>query len=331
MPPCLQVESTAGDKTPMPELQHNLQLLVDLCEAEIQRLDGRLRHEQDTATLLAREQERLEAEAKAQASAAERLAHIASEVGRCEESGAGAATSLAEVEAVYSSLARSFREEYVLYNLAAAALAHAMPRLQAAMQGWSPLSEPARGTSDFTRWRPLLESANARGPLGGDYNIFEDEGPSMFGGGGRRGGGGGVQQDPYLALVTEVVLPPLRAACTAQWQPRDPEPLLAFLESWEPLLPPAVLAHLLDMLVMPKLRIAVGQWEPRQETVPIHAWLHPWLPYLGRQLEELYPGIRHKLQVALQVGATPTCTCTCVLMYLEDVGPKKKGKASYVM
>lgn len=51
-----------GDKTPMPELQHNLQLLVDLCEADIQKLDARLRHEQDTATLLSKDKSRLEEE-----------------------------------------------------------------------------------------------------------------------------------------------------------------------------------------------------------------------------------------------------------------------------
>ena len=43
---------------PMPELQHNLRLLVDLAEADITRTDGQLRHAQDTAVLLGREQVR---------------------------------------------------------------------------------------------------------------------------------------------------------------------------------------------------------------------------------------------------------------------------------
>ena len=41
-------------------------------------------------------------------------------------------------------------------------------------------------------------------------------------------------------------------------------------------------------------------WEPRRETVPLHAWLHPWLPMLQARLQDLHPGIRFKLATALQ-------------------------------
>lgn len=38
-------EGTEGDPGPVPELQHNLRLLVDLAEADIHRIDGKLRQE----------------------------------------------------------------------------------------------------------------------------------------------------------------------------------------------------------------------------------------------------------------------------------------------
>ena len=57
-----QEEEASGDAVPMPELQHNLRLLVDLAEADIRKIDARLRHAQDTAVLLGREQARGAAE-----------------------------------------------------------------------------------------------------------------------------------------------------------------------------------------------------------------------------------------------------------------------------
>ena len=36
--------------------------------------------------------------------------------------------------------------------------------------------------------------------------------------------------------------------------------------------------HVLHSLL--QLAAAVEAWDPRQERVPLHAWLHPWLPAL---------------------------------------------------
>ena len=46
---------------------------------------------------------------------------------------------------------------------------------------------------------------------------------------------------------------------------------------------------------MLKLIATVDIWDPHRETVPVHAWLHTWLPLLGQHIEPLYPTIRYKL------------------------------------
>lgn len=44
-----ETEEDTGSAVPMPELQHNMKLLVDMTEAEIRRLDTSLRQKEDTA------------------------------------------------------------------------------------------------------------------------------------------------------------------------------------------------------------------------------------------------------------------------------------------
>lgn len=55
------------------------------------------------------------------------------------------------------------------------------------------------------------------------------------------------------------MLPALSTAITNAWEPREPEPLLQFLEAWADLLPPAVQRHILDTLVLPKVETLIAQ------------------------------------------------------------------------
>jgi hypothetical protein len=45
--------------------------------------------------------------------------------------------------------------------------------------------------------------------------------------------------------------------------------------------PPWVLDNIRDQLVLPRVQHEVEEWNPMTDTVPIHAWIHPWLPLLG--------------------------------------------------
>ena len=75
--------------------------------------------------------------------------------------------------------------------------------------------------------------------------------------------------------------------------------MLHYLKRWEKLLLDLVLHNILDHIMMPKLTSAIYTWDPCKETMPIHAQLHPWLPFLGQHMEPLYPTIHYKLGNAL--------------------------------
>ena len=228
----------AGDLMPMPELQHNMSLLVDVAEADIQRIDGKLRHEKDTAVILGREQTRLQSEVEAAAAQVQRLNQILQTVSQCQS--ADTSVTITDIEQVYSRLKHNHREEYYMYNLPAAALAQALPWLTQLFASWSPLEDPSLGTAHFTRWRELLESEQQKRNA-----VFQTIGVAS--------------SDPYVQLCSAVVMPKLSRVVTNDWEPRNPEPMLQFMELWGPLLPGALQQQVLESLVFPKVGCHMGR------------------------------------------------------------------------
>lgn len=56
---------------------------------------------------------------------------------------------------------------------------------------------------------------------------------------------------------------------------------------WNPVLPQWIMDNIRDQLVLPRLQAEVDSWNPLTDTVPVHAWIHPWLPLLGKM--KFYP------------------------------------------
>ena len=56
-----------------------------------------------------------------------------------------------------------------------------------------------------------------------------------------------------MQLTTSTVLPPVASALTNEWEPRNPEPALQWLDAWTDLLPASLINHILNNLIYPKV------------------------------------------------------------------------------
>ena len=276
---------------PMPELQHNLRLVVDLAEAAIRSTDARLRSQTDTRDALAREVRRFEAEKAAhEAEAGEAgasLEHLLSACGLATSS----PDSLSALRSSFGRVRASHPAAWASHGLASVAASAALPAFVSLFAAWDPLASPDYGVAELTAWMSLLagDAANAPPPA----HHFSAAPPDAL----------PPPSDAYSLLFEAAALPRLRSAVSRSWDALRPEPLLASLDAHASTFPRPLRASLLEACVLPKLEAAVGAWDPRDGSAcsahPPHAWLHPWLPLLGHRMAPTWHPLRAKLGASL--------------------------------
>jgi tuftelin-interacting protein 11 len=258
----------------LPELRHNIDLLLDQCEEELITTDRTLKHHKNRVEVLQREDEKIEVLLERERHEISTLTGVLESVEKLEAMHAQGGLDMNSARDMLAQLESKYPEEYRGLEMPYIAITIVVPLLKADLLGWNILEQPHRNFDEFLQWQELLSLSDR------DSEVQPDP------------------MDPFHALLWEAWMPCVRVSITS-WNTRQPDRLIRFLEAWQPLIPRWMRTNIRDHIILPKLQAAVEMWDPRTDVVPIHSWLHPWLPLLGDQLEIVYPTIRNKLASAL--------------------------------
>ncbi|XP_014216658.1 tuftelin-interacting protein 11 [Copidosoma floridanum] len=276
VPPDSNFSATADKQTTkvnfaLPELQHNLDTIVEMCEQDIIQNDKKIKYFGDRVITLEAEKKTLAKVVDQHAQLIGTLENVLAMVNKLLDR--NDEMSLRETAEAFKILQDRHFDEYKMYDLGELASSLIIPKIKEHLASWAPLTNPKLPLSLFKEWKDILE-----------FGILHHHTKAM---------------SPYDQLVWNAWMPSVRAA-VQNWVCRQPENLVDLLELWLPLLPSWILDNLLDMIILPKLTLEVEDWNPLTDTIPIHTWIHPWLPLMKNRMDTLiYPIIRRKLGSAL--------------------------------
>ncbi|CAD6236518.1 unnamed protein product [Miscanthus lutarioriparius] len=152
-----QGQEMQADDAPMPELQHNVRLLVDDTEADVVRLDGQLRREHEKAASLVREEIKLSKQEAAQKRQLQVMETIAGALEQVRMDDSAGVLTLEGLLLAFRGLKARFAEEFKMCGMAWVACQFAHKLLIRFFQGWRPLVDPSVGLELMSSWKDLLE------------------------------------------------------------------------------------------------------------------------------------------------------------------------------
>ncbi|OBZ82830.1 Cell division control protein 45, partial [Choanephora cucurbitarum] len=287
--------------TRLPELRHNLRLLVDLTRSDLENLSrekqtnsfrmASLRKEVDTIQQsLEKEKKQLERlqQLKSIAQQLEQISKDALATGAYEQ---GQITSL--FGEPFDLLTRDFGDQIKEFSIDALVVSVWAPIMKYKSMHWQVLDEPEWGAADVKRWRHLLIANDDHDrPLDPS-----DQGWTRA----RLQPQKEIIATPFETMMNTLWLSKIRSAINNQWDVHHPEPIIQLMEAWEPLLPRFIYENIIHQLILPKLNRAVSEWNPRTDPIMINSWIHPWFPVLKAwRLSELFSSIRQKMAVVLR-------------------------------
>ncbi|KAG5676106.1 hypothetical protein PVAND_005960 [Polypedilum vanderplanki] len=256
----------------LPELMHNLNLIVNMCEQDIIANENRKTNADTRQRTLQSEKEHLEKIVKLEKQYIETLEDVEELVEQLVDT--ENPPTLEEAEKTFIKLKIDFPNEFKEFSLCDLAPAVIAPLISYAIKDWEPLHEPTKHVNIIKRWADLLDFSKAS-----TTTLF----------------------DPYPALVWSCIIPYFRKAANEDWNPKNHTQMASLLDAWSALLPDWMLDNVLEQIVLNRLTLTVTEWDPLTDIVPIHTWILPWSTILGHKMHDnVYKTICDKLSKAFR-------------------------------
>ncbi|KAK6357382.1 hypothetical protein TWF718_001695 [Orbilia javanica] len=197
------------------------------------------------------------------------------------------ATLASELEAMQFK----YKNEVEVYDLSEVAIAAFHPLFKSALAHWDPLTDPVYLLDHIRKLRPIF-----------NIRTLEDMQASLAATGYTEKSG--KKSTYYESMMDTIWLPKIRSTINNHWNVHDPTPVLTILETWAGVLPPFVSDNILNQLVLPKVKAAVTEWNPRvssrrKTAPPPHVWVFPWLPHLAVHMDDLVREVKRKFKGVL--------------------------------
>ncbi|GMF30664.1 unnamed protein product [Phytophthora lilii] len=137
--------------------------------------------------------------------------------------------------------------------------------------------------------------------------------------------------DLYNFILEETLWPAVVQCVNVEWQAKSaPADCVDMFLKLRPHLSSDFEEAFLHQLVLSRLKKECHRWNPRSDTIPIHEWLLPWLPYIGSAMKSLYPDIQLALASALNQWHPSDLSVLAVLSPWRELwGEREYGKITH--
>ncbi|KAL9101688.1 MAG: hypothetical protein Q9163_003074 [Psora crenata] len=181
------------------------------------------------------------------------------------------------ITAKLESLTNSLDAKENSIDLQELTVALVLPLFKIAMQDWEPLTNSESVAPYLQRLKYILHvqpgSSSKELALqnGNTYSKMQSKSTT-----------------PYESMLYTFWLPPIRSSIIS-WDVYNPEQLISVIEAWKTVLPPFILANVIDQLIVHRLTSAVAAWRPKRSrdggprSSSPQKWLFPWFQYLDAQ------------------------------------------------